>query len=100
MLTPISPLTISTQTLQGLAGAALRPPPRPPALAPRLQRLPISMRWVRVNQLETQAHAPHPIDYGSGVDAHEAMIATTKVNMAFELASWRCATRLCKPTSR
>ena len=40
-----------------------------------------------VNQLEGQAHrAVAGLMTGSGVDVHEAMIATEKASMAFELA--------------
>ena len=40
-----------------------------------------------VNQLESQAHqAVAGLMTGSGVDVHEAMIATEKASMAFELA--------------
>ncbi|MGA3263218.1 MAG: flagellar hook-basal body complex protein FliE [Terracidiphilus sp.] len=41
----------------------------------------------QVNQLESQAHAAVTgLMTGSGVDVHQAMIATQKANMAFELA--------------
>jgi len=41
----------------------------------------------QVNQLETQAHtAVAGLMSGSGVDVHQAMIATQKASMAFELA--------------
>jgi flagellar hook-basal body complex protein FliE len=41
----------------------------------------------QVNQLETQAHsAVSGLMTGSGVDVHQAMIATEKASMAFELA--------------
>jgi flagellar hook-basal body complex protein FliE len=41
----------------------------------------------QVNQLEEQAHtAVAGLMTGSGVDVHQAMIATEKANMAFELA--------------
>jgi flagellar hook-basal body complex protein FliE len=41
----------------------------------------------QVNQLEEQAHtAVTGLMAGSGVDVHQAMIATEKANMAFELA--------------
>jgi len=40
----------------------------------------------QVNQLEGQAHAAVAgLMTGSGVDVHQAMIATQKANMAFEL---------------
>jgi flagellar hook-basal body complex protein FliE len=40
----------------------------------------------QVNQLEQQAHtAVAGLMTGSGVDVHQAMIATEKANMAFEL---------------
>ena len=40
----------------------------------------------QVNQLEQQAHtAVSGLMTGSGVDVHQAMIATEKANMAFEL---------------
>jgi flagellar hook-basal body complex protein FliE len=41
----------------------------------------------QVNQLEAQAHsAVSGLMAGSGVDVHQAMIATEKASMAFELA--------------
>jgi flagellar hook-basal body complex protein FliE len=41
----------------------------------------------QVDQLESQAHAAVTgLMSGSGVDVHEAMIATQKATMAFELA--------------
>jgi flagellar hook-basal body complex protein FliE len=41
----------------------------------------------QVNQLEEQAHAAVTgLMTGSGVDMHQAMIATQKASMAFELA--------------
>jgi flagellar hook-basal body complex protein FliE len=41
----------------------------------------------QVNQLEEQAHtAVAGLMTGSGVDVHQAMIATEKASMAFELA--------------
>jgi flagellar hook-basal body complex protein FliE len=41
----------------------------------------------QVNQLEDQAHtAVAGLMTGSGVDVHQAMIATEKASMAFELA--------------
>jgi flagellar hook-basal body complex protein FliE len=41
----------------------------------------------QVNQLESQAHvAVDGLMTGSGVDVHQAMIATEKADMAFELA--------------
>jgi flagellar hook-basal body complex protein FliE len=41
----------------------------------------------QVNQLEDQAHAAvKGLMTGSGVDVHQAMIATEKSSMAFELA--------------
>ncbi len=41
----------------------------------------------QVNQLEEQAHAAVTgLMTGSGVDVHQAMIATEKASMAFELA--------------
>jgi flagellar hook-basal body complex protein FliE len=41
----------------------------------------------QVNQLEAQAHtAVAGLMSGTGVDVHQAMIATQKANMAFEMA--------------
>jgi flagellar hook-basal body complex protein FliE len=41
----------------------------------------------QVNQLETQAHnAVSGLMSGSGVDVHQAMIATEKASMSFEMA--------------
>lgn len=56
-----------------------------PAAAPFSELLTDSIG--QVNQLEAQAHsAISGLMTGSGVDVHQAMIATEKASMAFELA--------------
>ena len=90
MLTPISPMSIATQSMQSLlsegarvasastAGSGTAPAPFSDLLTDAVGQ---------VNQLETQAHAAvSGLMTGSGVDVHEAMIATQKANMAFEMA--------------
>ncbi len=54
----------------------------------------------QVNQLEDQAHtAVTGLMTGSGVDVHQAMIATQKASMAFELAL-AVRNKAVRPTSR
>jgi flagellar hook-basal body complex protein FliE len=83
-------MTAATQAPQGLAGAGAQtaaastsgsgstPSPFSDLLTDAVGQ---------VNQLEEQAHsAVAGLMTGSGVDVHQAMIATQKANMAFELA--------------
>ena len=74
--------------ITGLAGsgAALTPSARSgPAAAPFADLLTDAVG--QVNQLEGQARiAVSGLMTGSGVDVHQAMIATQKASMAFELS--------------
>lgn len=59
----------------------------PPAAAPAPFADLLTDAVQQVNQLETQAHnAVTGLMTGSGIDVHQAMIATEKASMAFELA--------------
>ena len=90
MIPAISSMTSATQALQGLSGAGAgnaatsigssgaSPTPFSELLTDAVGQ---------VDQLETQAHtAVSGLMTGSGVDVHQAMIATQKASMAFELA--------------
>jgi flagellar hook-basal body complex protein FliE len=90
MLTAIHPMAAGTQTLPGITGlgnqtkaaisgdSAAGPQPFADLLTDAVGQ---------VNQLESQAHAAVTgLMTGSGVDVHQAMIATQKASMAFELA--------------
>jgi len=83
-------MTTETQAFQGLAGASAQtgatsaggsgttPSPFSDLLTDAVGQ---------VNQLEEQARtAVSGLMTGSGVDVHQAMIATQKANMSFELA--------------
>jgi flagellar hook-basal body complex protein FliE len=90
MLTPISPLTIASQALQGLTGAGAQTAAAS-TVGSGAEPTPFSDLLTdavgQVNKLEEQAHtAVTGLMTGSGVDVHQAMIATQKANMAFELA--------------
>jgi flagellar hook-basal body complex protein FliE len=90
MLTPINPIISAAQSLQGISGAdagaaatsaggsGAQPTPFSDLLTDAVGQ---------VDQLESQAHAAVAgLMTGSGVDVHQAMIATQKASMAFELA--------------
>jgi flagellar hook-basal body complex protein FliE len=90
MIPAIDPMTTATQTLNELsgvgagAGSAL-------SGASSAQPTPFSDLLTdavgQVNQLENQAHAAvQGLMTGTGVDVHQAMIATEKASMSFELA--------------
>lgn len=73
---PGSSVPVSSLSVSGLSGTA--PAPFSDLLTDAVGQ---------VNQLETQAHnAVAGLMTGSGVDVHQAMIATQKASMAFELA--------------
>jgi flagellar hook-basal body complex protein FliE len=90
MLTPINPMTIAAQALQGLSGAgtaATATLTGGSGAAPTPFSELLTDAVGQVDQLEAQAHtAVSGLMTGSGVDVHQAMIATQKANMAFELA--------------
>ncbi len=94
MASPLNALNAAAAALPALAGGA-----RTPTLAPDLSLgatgsasgpAPFADLLTdavgQVNQLESQAHAAvDGLMTGSGVDVHQAMIATEKADMAFEL---------------
>jgi flagellar hook-basal body complex protein FliE len=86
MLTAMNPVT----TALGAAGTgitdSLTAQARPPAASSPFADL-ITDAVGQVNQLEEQAQsAVTGLMTGSGIDVHQAMIATQKADMAFELA--------------
>ncbi len=90
MISAISPMTSAAQALQGLRGAG-GTNSTSTAGASDASPTPFSELLTdavgQVNQLEEQAHtAVSGLMTGSGVDVHQAMIATEKASMAFELA--------------
>jgi flagellar hook-basal body complex protein FliE len=90
MLTPINPMTTATQALQGFSGigsgtTATSTGGYGAASTPFSELLTDAVG--QVDQLEAQAHAAVAgLMTGTGVDVHQAMIATQKASMAFELA--------------
>jgi flagellar hook-basal body complex protein FliE len=90
MLTAINPMIAATQALQSLSGAsagnAASSTTSSGATATPFSDL-LTDAVGQVDQLETQAQAAVTgLMTGSGVDVHQAMIATQKASMAFELA--------------
>jgi flagellar hook-basal body complex protein FliE len=90
MIPAINSITTAAQAMQGLSGAgagnaatlsggsSASPTPFSDLLTDAVGQ---------VDQLESQAHAAvSGLMTGSGVDVHQAMIATQKASMAFELA--------------
>jgi flagellar hook-basal body complex protein FliE len=88
MQSGISSITAAATSLPSLAGGSLTSTlnsSQNTASAPFSDLL--SDAVGQVDQLESQAHAAVTgLMSGSGVDVHEAMIATQKASMAFELA--------------
>ncbi len=90
MIPAINSMTAAAQALQGLGGAGA-PIATSSAGGAVSAPSPFSDLFTdavgQVNQLEDQAHtAVTGLMTGSGVDVHQAMIATQKASMAFELA--------------
>jgi flagellar hook-basal body complex protein FliE len=90
MIPAINPITTAGQALQGLTGAGTGNSATL-TVGSGAQPTPFSELLTdavgQVDQLEAQAHtAVAGLMTGSGVDVHQAMIATEKANMAFELA--------------
>jgi flagellar hook-basal body complex protein FliE len=86
MLTAINPMTTAAQALQGLSGAGAQTAATSAAPPTPFGDL-LTDAVGQVNQLEDQARAAVTgLMTGSGVDVHQAMIATEKASMAFELA--------------
>jgi flagellar hook-basal body complex protein FliE len=78
-------LSAVTPALSGLAGSGAATASAGSQAAPFGDLLTDAVG--QVNQLENQAHAAvSGLMTGSGVDVHQAMIATEKASMAFELA--------------
>jgi flagellar hook-basal body complex protein FliE len=88
MQTAMSPTTLATQAWSGLAGSGQLPATSSGAAsmpAPFSDLLTDAVG--QVSQLEDRARsAVDGLMTGSGVDVHQAMIATQKASMAFELA--------------
>ena len=90
MLTPINFSSAATQAMQGLTGAGAQ---TSSALTGGAGATPTPFSDLltdavgQVDQLEAQANtAVAGLMTGSGVDVHQAMIATEKASMAFEMA--------------
>jgi flagellar hook-basal body complex protein FliE len=84
-LNPMNAATPALSTLAGVGAAAVSPVSQAAAPTPFAGLL--SDAVGQVNQLQDQAHAAvSGLLGGSGVDVHQAMIATQKASMAFELA--------------
>jgi flagellar hook-basal body complex protein FliE len=95
MLSAMNTISTVASTLSSLSGAGLSNQEIQPGLAqsasPGAAPTPFSDLLTdavgQVNQLEAQAHtAVAGLMSGSGVDVHQAMIATEKASMSFELA--------------
>jgi flagellar hook-basal body complex protein FliE len=90
MIPAINPMTAATQALQGFSSigsgtAATSTGSSGVASTPFSELLTDAVG--QVDQLEAQAHAAVAgLMTGTGVDVHQAMIATQKASMAFELA--------------
>ena len=85
----INPMTAATQALTALsgtgAGTSATQAGSGAAATPFSDLMTDAIG--QVNQLDNQAHAAvDGLMSGSGVDVHQAMIATQKASMAFELA--------------
>jgi flagellar hook-basal body complex protein FliE len=88
MQSGISSITAAAATLPSLAGGSQA---SPLSASEGAESAPFSELLTdavgQVDQLESQAHAAVTgLISGSGVDVHQAMIATQKASMAFELA--------------
>jgi flagellar hook-basal body complex protein FliE len=98
MIPAMNPMTAATQALSALSGAGAGAGAfstggtgASPTGGPNASPTPFSDLLTdavgQVNQLESQAStAVAGLMTGSGVDVHQAMIATQKASMAFELA--------------
>jgi flagellar hook-basal body complex protein FliE len=90
MIPAINTMTTATQAMQGLTGAGAgnaAPLNGGSGASPTPFSELLTDAVGQVDQLESQAHAAvSGLMTGSGVDVHQAMIATQKASMAFELA--------------
>ena len=87
----MNPLTTSIQAVSVLSGAGLQSTAAQTAAHATAPTTPFGDLLTdavgEVNKLEDQAHtAVQGLMSGSGVDVHQAMIATEKASMSFELA--------------
>jgi flagellar hook-basal body complex protein FliE len=86
-MNPMSGVSSAFTGLSGLGAAALGSPTSAPSAAPTPFGDLLTDAVGQVGQLEDQAHATVAgLMSGSGVDVHQAMIATEKASQAFELA--------------
>jgi len=84
-MSAINSLVPATMNPIGPGGALPAMPSRSPVMTPFSDLVTDAVG--QVNQLEAQAQtAVSGLMTGSGVDVHQAMIATQKASMAFELA--------------
>ena len=89
MLTAMNPHAIAQRSpeLSGAGSETIAISPASAAAGPQPFADLLTDAVGQVNQLEAQAHAAVTgLMTGSGVDVHQAMIATQKASMAFELA--------------
>jgi flagellar hook-basal body complex protein FliE len=89
MLSAINSIPVASAALSNLAGSGTTPglPASSQAAAPTPFGDLLKDAVGQVDQLEDQAHAAvDGLMTGSGVDVHQAMIATQKASAAFELA--------------
>jgi flagellar hook-basal body complex protein FliE len=86
----MNPMTAATQALSALSGAGAETASTPAGglgAGPTPFSDLLTDAVGQVNQLENQANAAVTgLMTGSGIDVHQAMIATQKASMAFELA--------------
>jgi flagellar hook-basal body complex protein FliE len=86
-INPLTPGSATAPNLGSAGAAALFPSATGTASAPAPFSDLLTDAVGQVNQLEDQARtAVDGLMTGSGVDVHQAMIATQKASMAFELA--------------
>ncbi|MGH9562628.1 MAG: flagellar hook-basal body complex protein FliE [Terracidiphilus sp.] len=86
MLAAVNSLTAVTGAASASATGSFAAQPTQPSASSPFSEL-IGDAVGQVNQLDSQAHAAITgLMTGSGVDVHQAMIATQKADMALELA--------------
>ena len=87
----MNPVTTSIQAVSVLSGAGMQAAATPASSNAAAPSTPfgdlLTNAIGEVNKLDDQAHAAvQGLMSGSGVDVHQAMIATEKASMSFELA--------------
>jgi flagellar hook-basal body complex protein FliE len=86
-MNPLNTAVPAISNLAGAGGLSALPSPDSQATASTPFADLLTDAVGQVNQLEDQAHqAVAGLMSGSGMDVHQAMIATQKASMAFELA--------------